>query len=47
MAQQENGTAREVTKIQIHRFVAKDKILDITDMLTPDPKRSKVAFTLV
>lgn len=39
--------SREVTKIQIFRFVAKDKILDITDMLTHDPKRSKLAFTLV
>ena len=39
--------AREVTKIQIFRFVAKDKILDITDLLAFDPKRSKIAFTLV
>ena len=39
--------AREVTKIQIFRFVAKDKILDIADLLAFDPKRSKVAFTLV
>jgi hypothetical protein len=44
---QENGGNREVTKIQIYRFVAKDKILDITDMLAHDPKRSKLAFTLV
>lgn len=40
-------TAREVTKIQIYRFVAKDKIVDITDLLAFDPKRSKLAFTLV
>ena len=37
----------EVTKIQIYRLVAKDKLLDITDLLAFDPKRSKVAFTLV
>jgi hypothetical protein len=43
----ENGSAREVTKIQIFRFVAKDKILDLTDLLAFDPKRSKIAFTLV
>ncbi len=43
----ENGVGREVTKIQIFRFVAKDKLLDITDLLAFDPKRSKVAFTLV
>jgi hypothetical protein len=44
----DNNTAREVTKIQIYRFVAKDnKILDICDLLAFDPKRSKLAFTLV
>ena len=37
----------EVTKIQIYRLVAKDKLLDITDLLAFDPKRSKIAFTLV
>ena len=42
-----DNARREVTKIQIFRFVAKDKILDITDLLAFDPKRSKVAFTLV
>lgn len=43
----EIGQGREVTKIQIFRFVAKDKILDICDLLAFDPKRSKLAFTLV
>lgn len=44
----DNSTqTREVSKIQIFRFVAKDKILDITDLLAFDPKRSKLAFTLV
>ena len=43
----DNGQGREVTKIQIFRFVAKDKILDVTDLLSFDPKRSKIAFTLV
>jgi len=42
-----DGAGREVTKIQIYRFVAKDKLLDITDLLAFDPKRSKIAFTLV
>ena len=37
----------EITKIQIFRFVAKDKILDICDMLAFDPRRSKLSFTLV
>jgi hypothetical protein len=43
----DNNNGREVTKIQIFRFVAKDKILDICDLLAFDPKRSKLAFTLV
>ncbi len=43
----ETTNSREVTKIQIYRFVAKDKILDICDLLAFDPKRSKLAFTLV
>ena len=43
----DSGQSREVTKIQIFRFVAKDKILDVTDLLSFDPKRSKIAFTLV
>ena len=37
----------EVSKIQIFRFVAKNKLVDVTDLLALDPKRSKVAFTLV
>lgn len=43
----DNGAGREVTKIQIFRFVAKDKILDLTDLLAFDPRRSKITFTLV
>ena len=44
---QRQRPGREVTKIQIFRFVAKDKILDVCDLLAFDPKRSKLAFTLV
>lgn len=48
MNTQNNGPQeKEVTKIQIFRFVAKDKIVDLTDLLAFDPKRSKIAFTLV
>ena len=48
MNTQNNGAyEKEVTKIQIFRFVAKDKIVDLTDLLAFDPKRSKIAFTLV
>ncbi len=45
--QNNSGYEKEVTKIQIFRFVAKDKIVDLTDLLAFDPKRSKIAFTLV
>ena len=44
---QDSGASREVTKIQIFRFLAKDKILDLTDLLAFDTRRSKIAFTLV
>jgi len=47
MANNDNGNGREVSKIQVFRFVAKDKILDICDLLAFDAKRSKLAFTLV
>ncbi len=43
----EISTGREVSKIQIYRFVSKDKIVDICDLLAFDPKRSKLTFTLV
>ncbi len=42
-----NTQEKEVTKIQIFRSVTKDKIVDLTDLLAFDPKRSKIAFTLV
>ena len=48
MNNHENTTGVEVSKIQIYRFVAKDnKILDVTDMLAYDVKRSKLSITLV
>jgi hypothetical protein len=37
----------ETTKTQIFRYVAKEKILQLTDQLAFDPKRSTIAFTLV
>lgn len=37
----------DVTKIQIFRLVVKDKILDLTDLLAFDPRRSKIVVTLV
>jgi hypothetical protein len=32
---------------QIFRYVTKDKVLDVGDLLAPDPKRSKVRFILL
>ena len=37
----------EVSKIQIFRLVVKDRILDLTDLLAFDPRRSKIVVTLV
>lgn len=37
----------EASKVQIFRYVTKDKVLDISDMLSLDPKRNKLAITLL
>ena len=37
----------EVSKIQIFRLVVKDKILDLSDLLAFDARRSKIVVTLV
>ncbi len=41
------GNNNQGSKIQIYRYVASGKILDVTDLLSFDPKRSKIAFALV
>jgi len=43
----EGGVGREVAKVQVHKYVTKDRLLDVTDMLSFDPKRNKLGFTLV
>jgi len=42
-----NETAREITRVQIYKYVTKDRVLDISDMLSLDARRNKLAFTLV
>ena len=37
----------EISKIQIFRLFVKDRILDLTDLLAFDPRRSKIVVTLV
>lgn len=37
----------EITRVQIFRYVTKDKILDVSDMLSLEPKRNKLAITLL
>jgi len=37
----------EISKTQVYKYVTKDKVLDIGDMLALDPKRSKLSITLV
>lgn len=46
MVSNEHGT-REMTRVQIYKYVTKDRVLDISDMLSLDPRRNKVAFTLL
>lgn len=41
------GAGRELTRVQIYKHVTKDRVLDISDMLNLEPKRSKIAFTLL
>lgn len=38
---------RDLTRVQIYKHVTKDRVLDISDMLNLEPKRSKIAFTLL
>ena len=42
-----NDAAREITRVQIYKYVTKDRVLDISDMLSLDARRNKLAFTLV
>jgi len=43
----EQRAGREIARVQIYKYVTKDRVLDISDMLSLDPKRHKIAFTLV
>ena len=36
-----------ITRVQIAKYVTKDRVLDISDMLNVEQKRSKIAFTLL
>jgi hypothetical protein len=36
-----------LTRVQIYKYVTKDRVLDISDMLSLEPRRSKIAFTLL
>jgi hypothetical protein len=42
-----NEAMREITRVQIYKYVTKDRVLDISDMLSLDARRNKLAFTLV
>lgn len=35
------------SRVQVYKYVTKDRVLDIGDMLSLDPKRSKLSITLV
>jgi hypothetical protein len=43
----EGHAVEQKPRPQIFRYVTKDKVLDVGDLLDPDPKRSKVRFILL
>lgn len=42
-----SGAGRDLARVQVFKHVTKDRVLDISDMLNLDARRSKIAFTLV
>lgn len=46
-APERDTSNRDMTRTQIYKYVTKDRILEISDMLNLEPKRSKIAFHLV
>lgn len=40
-------TANALTRVQVYKHHTRDRVLDISEMLSLEPKRSKIAFTLV
>ena len=41
------GVGRDLTRIQIYKYVTRDRMLEVGDMLSVEAKRSKIAFTLI
>ena len=39
--------SRELTRVQVYKYVTKNRVLDIGDMLNIESRRSKIALTLV
>jgi hypothetical protein len=40
-------TANALTRVQVYKHMTRDRVLDISEMLSLEPRRSKIAFTLV
>lgn len=40
-------TANALTRVQVFKYITKDRVLDVSEMLSLEPRRSKIAFTLV
>ena len=40
-------TSGPLTRVQIFKYVTRDRVLDISDMLNLEARRSKIAFTLL
>lgn len=43
----ERDSGTPLTRVQIYKYVTKNRVLDISDMLSVEPRRSKIAFTLL
>lgn len=41
------GASGTMTRVQMFKHVTKDRLLDISDLLSLDPRRNKIGFTLV
>jgi len=44
---QQYGTAPAMTRVQVYKYVTKDRVLDVSDLLSLDPRRNKIGFTLL
>jgi len=47
MVSNEHNGSSSMTRVQVYKYVTKDRVLDISDLLSLDPRRNKIGFTLL